>query len=79
MIIYHKNKNNSKTYANAIDKTKNGKKKYKSIVKGKKRVIRKKPLKKVRQKKKSTKSKKKISSKNVKFLEGLGLKVNPPQ
>lgn len=60
------------------NKTNNVKKKYKSIDKQKHSVIRTKASNEVGQKKKTKKQKKKkISSKNIKFLKGLGLQVKP--
>lgn len=79
MIIYHNRNGSPKTTGNFKNKTNNVKKKYKSIVDRKRRVIQSKASNKVGQKKETEKQKKKISTRNIEFLEGLGLKVNPSQ
>lgn len=77
MILYHKRNNSMKMSSNSKNNTKTMKKKYKSVINRKGRVIPTKSTKKVGRKTKAKKLKKpkNISKKNINFLEGLGLKV----
>lgn len=77
MLIYHTHHNTSSNsnFENKTEKyiAKNQKKKYKIARKQKPAIIRTKVLE--QEGRKNCKVKKKLSKKNVKFLEGLGLKV----
>lgn len=72
MLIYHSLNTTSKN-SNVLRNNK-GKKKYKSVNNRKPPVIQAKAVG-VASQKKRKKSQKKITNKNIKFLEGLGLKV----